>query len=152
MFIVSLMFYMFGFERPPPPRTSATRKSHFTPQTRAFLFQTFLLVVVLSRLVHSTTSDDREDDSVDYDADANEEDEDSADEFAMAMEPIENVTSSYDLFRLRRKLLFFYDRDSRPLYNSIQPIKVYMSVKFVQINHLDEVLQVRPSTRTRSLS
>lgn len=137
------MFYMFGFERPPPSLSSLSQ----------ILARTFLFVFVFSRLVFANTNilttnsttnlnlniSIANETATDYDdgggsgsgGDGIDEDED-----------IDQVASSYDLFRLKRKLLFEYDRDSRPLYNSIEPMRVYFRVKLVQLNHLDEVYQV----------
>ncbi|RNA09084.1 hypothetical protein BpHYR1_036426 [Brachionus plicatilis] len=51
------------------------------------------------------------------------------------------VSSSEDLSRLRKTLLNFYDRKSRPLKNSSQPIQVKIGISIAQINKLDEVYQ-----------
>lgn len=52
------------------------------------------------------------------------------------------VASSQDLSRLRKTLLNFYDRKSRPLVNSSMPIRVKIGISVSQINKLDEVYQV----------
>lgn len=52
------------------------------------------------------------------------------------------ITSSYDLNKLRQSLIYGYDRSSRPVINSSQPLKVKVGVNVAQINGLDEKLQV----------
>lgn len=52
------------------------------------------------------------------------------------------VVGSSDLLRLRKSLLYFYDKKTRPLLNSKQPIHIYIGVSVSQINKLDEVYQV----------
>jgi hypothetical protein len=52
---------------------------------------------------------------------------------------------SYDyenIADLRRFLLANYDRKSRPLFDSSQPITVYVDADIEQISNLDEVYQV----------
>lgn len=52
------------------------------------------------------------------------------------------VSSSHDLLQLRKTLLNFYDRKSRPIKNSSLPIQVQIGISVSQINRLDEVYQV----------
>ena len=52
------------------------------------------------------------------------------------------VVDSKDLSRLRKALLYFYDRKSRPISNSSKPIQVKIGISVSQINKLDEVYQV----------
>lgn len=148
MFIVSIMFYLFGFERPPPK----SRKPASSPLKLVCLL---LLFLVLFKLASGSGSDlendDGNDDNNDTDNndgdDDDEGDDDSDDDYDDDDEGIDLsyndvVTSSYDLLKLKRSLLYSYDKGARPLINSQQPIKVFLRIKFVQINNLDEVLQV----------
>lgn len=52
------------------------------------------------------------------------------------------VSNSHDLLQLRKTLLNFYDRKSRPIKNSSLPIRVQIGISVSQINKLDEVYQV----------
>ena len=56
--------------------------------------------------------------------------------------PDKPVTTSRDLIKLRSNLLLFYDKKSRPLSNSSQPLVVKLGVSILQINNLDEIYQV----------
>lgn len=147
MFIVSIMFYLFGFERPPP-------KSRKTASSPLKLVCLLLLFLVLFKLASGSGSDleneDNNDDNNDTDNndgdDDDEGDDDSDDDYdddeGIDLSYNDVVTSSYDLLKLKRSLLYSYDKGARPLINSQQPIKVFLRIKFVQINNLDEVLQV----------
>lgn len=131
------MFYLFGFERPPP---------------MASLFVKISLLVallMLGKLANARDENDKNDSvsgagSDDDDGGDEDDDEDDDDElFIELFDPMrDKVSSSYDLYRLKRRLLLNYDRDTRPLYNSNEFVVVYVKIKLVQINHLDEVLQV----------
>lgn len=166
MFIISLMFYLFGFERPPPIPSPFLPFNHQRRRfTLPFVIRFLIIFGVLSRqfvlannannnnnnnnvytknpfnLNDAARNDTRNFDDNDYYDD--DEDDDDVGQTIDLGPPIEEVITSYDLYRLKRKLLFFYDRDSRPLYNSIDPIRVYLRIKLLQINNLDEELQVK---------
>jgi hypothetical protein len=55
----------------------------------------------------------------------------------------EKIYDSRELIRLRKSLLFGYDRFSRPLVNSSHQVVVKLGVNVAQINGLDEDYQVR---------
>ena len=92
--------------------------------------------------------DDQDGNNHEYDDDDdNDEDEDEYeyyedDDEDIDWTPIDKVESSYDLYRLKQRLLYSYDKGARPVLDSSQPIKVFFRVRFVQINNLDEVFQV----------
>jgi hypothetical protein len=52
------------------------------------------------------------------------------------------IMSSGDLARLKRSLLYGYDRNSRPLKNATDVVRVRVGISIAQINNLDEVYQV----------
>lgn len=56
------------------------------------------------------------------------------------------VLDHLSLLRLRRSLLYFYDRNSRPISKSSNSLYVYIGISIVQINNLDEIYQVMTST------
>lgn len=58
------------------------------------------------------------------------------------------IESSRDLYKLRRSLLFGYDRFSRPLINSSDAVVVKLGVNVAQINGLDEDYQVNKTFGT----
>lgn len=63
------------------------------------------------------------------------------------------ITHSYDLNRLRQSLIYSYDKLSRPVINSSDPVIVKLGVNVAQINGLDEDFQVRFNFKyKRSLS
>lgn len=55
----------------------------------------------------------------------------------------EKIYDSRELIRLRKSLLFGYDKFSRPLVNSSHQVVVKLGVNVAQINGLDEDYQVR---------
>ena len=61
------------------------------------------------------------------------------------------VVSNFDLIRLRRSLLWMYDKGVRPVADSTKPIDVHIGVSIVQINSLDEQYQVITTTLQVSL-
>lgn len=63
----------------------------------------------------------------------------------------EQVKTSSDLIKLRQSLLWYYDKNSRPLRDSSKQIKVKISVSIVQINGLNEAYQVMLSTSQLSI-
>ena len=147
MFIVSIMFYLFGFERPPPywSKSRSRRKSAtIISGNKTCLVLLFLVLLKLASgaadLEEESISEDDGDEDGDDDEDDDDDYDDNDDEIDLSI--ADKVTSSYDLYKLKRSLLNNYDKGARPLINSQQPIKVFMRIKFVQINHLDEVLQV----------
>jgi hypothetical protein len=58
----------------------------------------------------------------------------------------EQINTSKDLIKLRKSLLYSYDRFSRPLIDSSKPIKISFSISIVQINGLNEAYQIMLST------
>ena len=54
----------------------------------------------------------------------------------------EKIVDSFSLFKLKKKLLAYYDGNSRPVFNSSKPIMVRLGVSVAQINNLDVNFQV----------
>ena len=54
----------------------------------------------------------------------------------------EKIVSSDMLNKLKRKLLQYYDVNSRPMYDNSKSMTVKLSVGITQINHLDALYQV----------
>lgn len=135
-----------------------------------FLFRVlFVILLVSSQLLANKSSspdddltdeyndENADDDDVDVDVDDDDDDDDDVvngdnDDNEYMDEPleldfVETVTSSYDLDRLKQWLLLYYDKGSRPLANSSMPMKVYLRIKYIQINNLNEELQVQSAIR-----
>jgi hypothetical protein len=61
------------------------------------------------------------------------------------------VDSSSDLVRLKRSLLYSYDRNSRPLRNTTDAVQVRIGISIAQINNLDEVYQVKNRKKCKQI-
>jgi hypothetical protein len=55
---------------------------------------------------------------------------------------LKTVITQKDLLMLRRSLLRYYDKHSRPLVNSSHSVEVQIAISLIQINELDEMFQV----------
>ncbi len=75
-----------------------------------------------------------------------EDEDDPKDQYQKQLQELftfkEKIEHSQDLIRLRKSLLFGYDKFSRPLKNSSDSIVVKLGVNVAQINGLDEDFQV----------
>ena len=56
---------------------------------------------------------------------------------------VNKIVTSRQFYQLRRKLLRYYDPNSRPIYDSSKTIDVGLSVIVLQINDLDAAFQVK---------
>jgi hypothetical protein len=60
-----------------------------------------------------------------------------------ASNSVKKIVTSRQFYQLRRKLLRYYDPNSRPIYDSSKTIDVGLSVIVLQINDLDAAFQVK---------
>ena len=59
-----------------------------------------------------------------------------------SLSDFEKIVDSFSLFKLKKKLLAYYDGNSRPVFNSSKPLMVKLGVSVAQINNLDVNFQV----------
>jgi len=60
-----------------------------------------------------------------------------------AINSFNKIVTSRQFYQLRRRLLRYYDPNSRPIYDSSKTIDVGLSVIVLQINDLDAAFQVK---------
>jgi hypothetical protein len=60
-----------------------------------------------------------------------------------AINSVNKIVTSRQFYQLRRRLLRYYDPNSRPIYDSSKTIDVGLSVIVLQINDLDAAFQVK---------
>ncbi len=77
-----------------------------------------------------------------YSSETNEEFDDNMNSTMEELIILTQVITQDDLLMLRRSLLCYYDKNSRPLINSSHSIEVQIGINLIQINELDEIYQV----------
>ena len=77
-----------------------------------------------------------------YSSETNEEFDDNMNSTMEELIILTQVITQDDLLMLRRSLLRYYDKNSRPLINSSHSIEVQIGINLIQVNELDEIYQV----------